>query len=210
MKIFLEDVFFQLLSRWNCTGATANKYWGKIKSSYSDKNRHYHTLPHLESVIYHLYSVKDEINDMDTVLFSAFYHDVVYSNIWKDNEEKSALLAQSTLRDINYPEELIELCTEQILATKTHTISQSNDANIFVDADLAILGTNWEEYYNYTINIRKEYSIYPDLIYKPGRIKVLKSFLEQPNIFKTLHFQNIFEKNARENIEKEIELNSKR
>ena len=210
MKIFLEDVFFQLLSRWNCTGATANKYWNKIKSRYSEKNRHYHTLQHLESVIYHLYSVKDEINDMDTVLFSAFYHDVVYSNIWKDNEEKSALLAQSTLRDINYPEELIELCTEQILATKTHTISQSNDANIFVDADLAILGTNWEEYYNYTINIRKEYSIYPDLIYKPGRIKVLKSFLEQPNIFKTLHFQNIFEKNARENIEKEIELNSKR
>jgi predicted metal-dependent HD superfamily phosphohydrolase len=40
-----------------------------------------------------------------------------------------------------------------------------------LDADLSILGKDLDTYLAYTKMIRKEYSIYPDFLYKPGRKK---------------------------------------
>jgi predicted metal-dependent HD superfamily phosphohydrolase len=52
--------------------------------------------------------------------------------------------------------------------------------------------------------VRKEYLIYPDLIYNPGRKKVLHHFLAMDRIFKTDFFYNKFEQQARQNLRKEI------
>lgn len=57
--------------------------------------------------------------------------------------------------------------------------------------------------WNYTKQIRKEYSIYPDFLYKPGRKKVLEHFLQLENIFKTDYFKTKYEVQARKNIESE-------
>ncbi|MBM9575794.1 hypothetical protein JWG45_01380 [Leptospira sp. 201903070] len=57
----------------------------------------------------------------------------------------------------------------QILATKGHPTSEDLDTNIFLDADLSILGEEWDLYSGYCKNIRKEYSIYSDSDYKIGR-----------------------------------------
>jgi predicted metal-dependent HD superfamily phosphohydrolase len=52
--------------------------------------------------------------------------------------------------------------------------------------------------------VRREYSIYPDLLYKPGRKKVLQHFLNMEHIFKTIHFYTLYEQNARNNLNREI------
>ena len=78
--------------------------------------------------------------------------------------------------------------------------------NFLLDADLAILGKDWETYENYIKQIRKEYSIYPDFLYNLGRKKILIHFLEFEEIFKTEHFKAKYEKIARENIQKEISM----
>jgi len=75
-----------------------------------------------------------------------------------------------------------------------------------LDADLAILGKDWKDYENYIHQIRKEYSIYPDFLYNPGRKKVLIHFLEFDEIFKTNHFKEKYENIARENIQREISM----
>ena len=54
--------------------------------------------------------------------------------------------------------------------------------------------------------IRKEYSIYPDFLYNPGRKKALEHFLEHKFIFQTEEFRTQYETKARENIKREIEL----
>lgn len=59
-------------------------------------------------------------------------------------------------------------------------------------------------YLQYAENIRKEYSIYPDALYQPGRRQVLQHFLAQEHIFKTPVFRERYEKQARENISKEL------
>jgi len=83
--------------------------------------------------------------------------------------------------------------------------TQRNNISI-IDFDLKILARDWNEYQIYFEQIRKEYSTYPDFLYKPGRAKALKHFLENEFIFQTEEFRGLYEEKARINIEKEIKL----
>lgn len=175
-----------------------------MEQQYSQNNRFYHTLTHLKSVIRELIAVKKHINDWDTVLFSVFYHDFIYDTLRNDNELKSAEAAESRLRLMGIEPEKINRCKQQILATSAHRTSKNSDTNYFTDADLAVLGKSWNVYRGYMINIRKEYSNYPDNIYEQGRRNVLEHFLAMKRIFKTSSFYKKYEKNARRNLIKEI------
>lgn len=179
--------------------------WSEIEKKYSEKGRYYHNLEHLENMFSELDIVKDKIENFVTISFSVFYHDVIYDATSKTNEEKSAEFAKIRLEKLNLDSNSIEKISNQIIATKAHQQSNENDTNYLLDADLSILGKDLETYMNYTKKIRKEYFIYPDLLYKPGRKKVLKHFLELENIFKTNVFREKYENQARENIQFEID-----
>jgi predicted metal-dependent HD superfamily phosphohydrolase len=144
------------------------------------------------------------LTDPDAVLFALYYHDAVYNVLQKDNEEKSAQLAEKRLKALQVPDVKIETCRRHILATKVHSFSEHPDTNFFTDADLSILGQPWAVYERYTRQVRKEYAIYPDLLYKPGRRKVLEHFLQMPKIFKTEAFLIKFEQQARLNLTREL------
>jgi len=77
---------------------------------------------------------------------------------------------------------------------------------LFTDADLSILGQSWEVYFTYSKHVRKEYGQYPLFLYKKGRKKVLKHFLDMERIFKTDHFFELYEKHARVNLQRELEI----
>lgn len=201
MSINLKSIFSNLISKFSNNEKLKLNYWQEIQKSYSQKSRKYHNLAHLENMILELENVKDEISDFDALLFSVFYHDIVYKATSKDNEEKSAEIAKKRLERINISNERINKIYNQILATISHKKSEDSDANFLLDADLAILGKDYE---NYIHQIRTEYSIYPDFLYNPGRKKVLTHFLEFDEIFKTDYFKGIYEKIARENIKREI------
>lgn len=201
----LKDIFISLINNYS-EQAIAERLWSDIEKHYTSPKRHYHNLHHLENIYSHLDACREQIQDWDTMLFSLFYHDIIYKATAKDNEEKSALAALKALREINYPKERMRLCGEQILATKTHSISPDNDTNLFTDADLSILGSNWDEYLEYTKQVRKEYAIYPDFMYNPGRKKVLQHFLDMESIFKTPYFIQKFEAQANKNLTAEIAL----
>ena len=200
----LKKRFFELISEQTSNMELAKNYWEEIEKAHSSKGRHYHDLTHLENLFIELELVKDQIEDWDTVSWSVFYHDFVYNVRKQDNEERSADKAVNALEKLGYPTEKVERCKMQIIATKAHTVLDDMDANLFTDADLSILGKDWETYHIYVKNIRKEYKIYPNLLYKPGRKKVLKHFLEMERIFKTDYFWEKYEAKARENLAKEL------
>jgi len=202
----LKETFIKLLANYTDNESLRNELWTEIEKNYSNTQRHYHTLLHLENILNQLAEVKSEIHNWDIVLFTLFYHDIVYSSLKSDNEEKSAELAEIRMKQINVPSEIIKNCKTQILATKSHIKSTDSDTNYFTDADLSILGQSWETYSLYCKNVRMEYSIYPDLVYNPGRKEVLNHFLAMERIFKTDFFYNKFEIQARENLTQEIQL----
>ncbi len=205
----LKEVFISLLSRHSKDSKLIESLWTDIEKKYSARNRYYHNLKHLEHIYQDLLKVKNQIQDWDMVLFALFYHDYQYNILKQDNEEKSAKKAITVLNSLNVNDNRIKLCEEIILATKGHYISENDDVNFFTDADLAILGSEWEEYKEYFNNVRKEYNYYPGLIYNRGRVKVLRQFIEMPRIYKTDHFFIANEGNAKINIEHEIELLSR-
>jgi predicted metal-dependent HD superfamily phosphohydrolase len=204
----LKEIFVELLHRYSYMKDTNlfNSYWEEIEENYSHKKRHYHTLTHLENLINQLNEVKSEIKHWDTILFSVFYHDAIYDVLSKENEENSAKLAEKRMLYIITPFSIMTDCIKQILATKNHTLSDDSDCNFLLDADLSILGSNWESYLEYSKQVRKEYSIYPNFIYNSGRKKVLNHFLGMERIFKTDYFYHKFEENAKENLARELKM----
>ncbi|MBQ0734919.1 hypothetical protein J9332_11390 [Aquimarina celericrescens] len=207
--MLLKDVFTSLLSKYTNDSKLIELLWKEIENKYNKKNRYYHNLKHLEYLYQRLINVKDQITDWDMVLFALFYHDYVYNVLKKDNEQQSAVKAEAILRALGIENDRVELCKEIILATKSHTISKNEDINFFTDADLSILGSDWENYKVYFKNVRKEYKYYPAFMYSKGRIKVLEHFLNMPKIFKTEHFYQKFEAQAKKNMKREIDFLSK-
>lgn len=200
----LQDYFLQLLQGYTTDTQLANQLWTEVEGHYTEKKRYYHTLTHIEQLLQQLMECKELIVDWDTVLFSLFYHDIIYNPLRQDNEEKSADLAVMRLSKLSYPLHKSATCYAQILGTKGHQLSTDNDTNLFTDADLSILGSSQEIYMQYTTNIRKEYAVYPDFLYKKGRAKVLQHFLQMERIFKTAYFYERFEEQARINLSAEL------
>lgn len=201
----LKETFIKLVSSYTDRSALINELWEEIEAAHSAPKRHYHSLKHLENLLAQLEAVKDQINNWDTVLFTLYYHDIVYNPLKDNNEEKSAELAEVRLRALAVPTELAQQCKQQILATKKHLLNTDQDTNYFTDADLSVLGQDWPLYAAYAEGVRKEYSIYPDLMYKPGRKKVLQHFLQLDRIYKTDYFYHKLETSAKRNLQQELE-----
>lgn len=153
----LKETFIELLTKFTDDICLTNKFWTEIEENYSDKKRYYHTLTHLDNLQNQLCEVKDKITNWESILFTLYYHDIVYNALKSDNEEKSAELAELRMKQINVPTEIIENCKSQILATKTHQDNSDIDTNLFIDADLSILGQDIETYKVYFQNVRQEY-----------------------------------------------------
>ncbi|MBG9375925.1 hypothetical protein I5907_06745 [Panacibacter sp. DH6] len=165
----LKEIFIHLLMAYNSDDALCKTYWNEVESAYTGRQRHYHNLLHLQQMYTQLEACRDYIEDWPTILFALFYHDLIYKARRRDNEAQSALTAARRLKAINYPQAKIALCSQHILATKSHVHSKSTDTNYFTDADLSILGSDSATYNAYAHHVRNEYKFYPGFLYKPSR-----------------------------------------
>lgn len=200
----LEKIYSELLSNIGFSADDIQKKWLDLEKAYSKKSRHYHNLTHLKEMIESFEVYRNKLQNPNEILFSIFYHDFIYSASKKDNELKSAEYALSILTEnINLNKQFI---FDAICATQQHQQNSIEDINWLIDFDLKILAKDWNHYKIYFEQIRKEYHIYPDFLYKPGRAKALKHFLENEFIFQTDEFRGLHEEKARANIEKEISL----
>lgn len=198
-ELLFKGVFARYASPDAC-----DYYWKKLYKAYSSRRRYYHNLNHLERLYAYLNPVKKDIEDWEVLQMTLFFHDYVYNPLRKDNELKSATYAVKALNETTMNSDRIMRCHKQIVGTKDHEFSSDNDTNFFNDADMAVLGSSKEHYLAYTAGVRKEYGMYPDLMYNAGRKKVLKGFLEMPRIYKTAYFYDKFESTARENLIEEL------
>lgn len=200
----IHQTFIETVGHYTQDNNVVLSLWTEVEEKYTSPSRHYHNLDHLEFLLTELTEVKGNLSDWHTLVFAIVYHDLVYNPLKGNNEEKSAEVASKRLRAINFPAAKIQLCSEMILATKKHSTALHADINFFTDADLAILGKDEITYRKYINAVRKEYSMFPDLLYKPGRGKVLKHFLGMEKIFKTKLFFDRYENQARINLRQEL------
>ena len=75
----LKETFIELLTKFTDDISLTNKFWTEIEENYSDKKRYYHTLTHLDNLQNQLCEVKDKITNWESILFTLYYHDIVYN-----------------------------------------------------------------------------------------------------------------------------------
>jgi predicted metal-dependent HD superfamily phosphohydrolase len=202
----LQTTFTELAKKYTEDQDAIDAIWNEIAKNHSHPKRYYHTLTHLEHLLTQLTPIKTLINDWEPILFALYFHDIIYNVTKHKNEEMSSEWAGKKLTQLKVPVEMIKKTRRAITATKKHAFNDDPDINYFTDADLSILGANAEAYTTYTQQVRKEYAIYPDVLYKPGRKKVLEHFLQMDRIFKTDHFFDLYETQARKNLLEELQL----
>ncbi|TGK47638.1 hypothetical protein EHQ16_02565 [Leptospira kanakyensis] len=209
MKIHDEckTKFVSLIAKFtNLNSPFSQSLWEEIKTRYSESHRSYHNLNHIYQMLGEFENIKTKLKDPEMVLFALYYHDLIYDPKSKTNEEESAKIAETKLEELGITKERIEICLHHILATKSHRLDEKyhSDTKYFLDMDLSILGSDEEEYLEYTKNIRKEYSAYSDEDYRKGRIQVLRHFTETVRLFQTDVFFDQYEMRSRHNLKSEI------
>ncbi len=201
MKVIREE-FFTIL-RPGCSADRCESLWNEVEKRYSGRGRHYHTLTHLDHLVKVLLPHKEKFTSWMAVIIAVAYHDAVYNVLKKNNEERSAAMAVKRMKEISLAPDVVQQVERFILATKSHH-SVDAQTDLFTDADLSVLGAEPKVYELYAQQIRKEYFIYPDLMYYPGRKKVLEHFLHMPTMFKTSAFFDRYEAQARINLQWEL------
>ena len=194
--------------RWQVltTGApeeARNAAWHSIQQHYTEPVRAYHNLEHLEELFDWASGLVQELERPELVHWTIFYHDIIYLPGSGQNEDLSADMAEQTLPNLGVSPEDISIIAAWIRASKSHSLpasADSPDARLFLDMDLAILGSSEERYQRYAEQIRTEYAKFSDLLYKPGRRKVLKHFLKKERIYASDTMHKLLDAAARNNL----------
>lgn len=181
------------------------RMWDIFVNFYEQSHRSYHNLNHLAQMFALTEEMLVYISDPISFKLAIWFHDIIYQPTRKDNELVSSQKAEVYMKAWNISPESIIPVVQYIQSTAKHIpINGSDDEKLFLDIDLSILGREPHIYQAYTQAIRKEYNMYPSLIYKYGRRKSMKKFLKRPRIYFSDMMYERFEVQARTNIEKEL------
>ncbi|TPL01235.1 MULTISPECIES: hypothetical protein [unclassified Mesorhizobium] len=182
----------------------------ELAALYQAADRHYHGLAHIEAMLALASEYRHLLDDPEAVEAAIWFHDAIYDSRAKDNEAKSAELAEKRLAGRANPHRLARIAA-MINATATHQLppfrdeDALNDAALLLDMDLAILGAGSAVFDAYEKAVRLEYGWVEEPMWRAGRAAVLKSFLARQHIFYTTEFRDRFEAQARENLGRSLQ-----
>jgi len=185
---------------WNVVGSD-------LRHRHQEPHRHYHVVRHVEAVLEILSLLQfdgAESRAAPMLGAAAFFHDAIYDPRRGDNEAASSLLARQQLDNVGVAEPEIETVCRVIEATASHQANGDEVTELFLDADLAILGSGAATYDWYAGAIRAEYGHMSDEAFRSGRASVLRGFLDRAEIFLTIPGRAQFEEQARSNLLQEL------
>lgn len=181
---------------WQSHGV--DEWHQRLISAYNEPQRAYHTLQHLEECLLFLDQCRCPSSPMVEMVL--WFHDAVYDPKAGDNEEQSAQLAIDAMEPSGVPPTVVASIARLILVTKSHQPGDDIHAQCLSDIDLAIFGQPPERFAEYERQIRQEYAWVAEDVYRAKRGEILSAFLQQPNLYRTAHFQHLLETSARANL----------
>ncbi len=203
----LKSHWHQTLNQLGINSDATDSVFDSLVKNYSESARHYHNLAHLQSLLGWLEAYRMELHEPELVALTIWYHDAIYSTLRKDNETRSAALAHKQLSAMGLATAACDKVALMIRQTADHMgplQSQDPDLLWFLDFDLSILGAEENVYLRYAEQIRKEYRLIPELIYRNGRSKLLRQMLQAEYLYQTPAFRRSHERQARHNLLNEL------
>ena len=204
--LILQQKWIKLISSFTEEEELITSSWQLIEKHYTQKNRAYHNLTHIQAMLQEAEQHLAQLEDKEGLQLAIWFHDIIYNPLKKDNEQRSAEVARQLLHQTLLDPERIHRCYQQILLTIKHEPlpTSSLDGKFLIDFDLEVLSRDWEAYQLYCQQIRKEYWMYPGPLFKKGRKQAMARFLQRPAIYQTAAYRDREEK-ARTNIQREME-----
>lgn len=178
----------------------------QLEAAYGGSDRHYHALPHIRALLDAVEHHGALVQDREVVELAIWFHDVVYSPRRSDNETRSAAQALEFLQHTSLSAARQQRVAFLIERTQDHTQPQPADPDLhfFLDADLQILGATESDYWQYARQVRQEYRLIPDFLYRRGRRQVLEKLLNTPLLYHTAAFRDRLDAPARRNLQAEL------
>lgn len=179
------------------TGAGIHR---RLLLAYSEPQRVYHTLKHIESCFKIFQDVVHLAKNADALALAIWFHDAIYDIDADDNEQRSAdWFLQET--DGIFDDSLRDLVYRHILATMhCGTDIKDHDSQIMVDIDLSSFAKPWPEFLRDSEDVRAEKPGMPDKKFYPKQCGFQQFLLEQPRFFQSDYFYRNYEKQARQNL----------
>lgn len=188
-------------SAWSALDASAPQpVLAELLQSYSEPQRHYHTLQHLGEAMGLLQPALGLATHPGEVALALWFHDAVYETQSKDNEARSADWAVAVVRGQGLPADIAERVHGLIMATCHAAQPSGIDAQLLVDADLGILAADPLRFSEYELQVRAEYEWVPLPLYRAKRREVLLGFMQREAIYCTDWFRQRLEARARRNL----------
>ncbi|WP_131667833.1 hypothetical protein [Psychrobacter pygoscelis] len=189
----------------------SERLWNDIAQRYTEPQRYYHSLEHLDYLFAHFDCVAHDLKQPSIVALALFYHDVIYEPKPQpkqdSNELRSAEHAARQLAGYLAADQIKQI-SSLILMTESHQLDEvdnrARDAAYLLDLDLSILGASWSKYNAYAKAVRQEYHHVTDALYQSGRTAVLAGLLAKPRLYLTPYFYERLEQQARGNINQEL------
>ena len=180
-----------------------------LRERYDEPHRRYHDLRHIETVLTlvdELAAAEDLGDDQRAVLrLAAWFHDAVYDPTATDNEESSALLAETTLTEVGASLGVVVEVARLVRLTTAHEAAAGDRVGaVLCDADLAVLASRPDRYDAYSAAVRQEYAFAPDEQFRTGRAEVLQRLLARDRLYATEAARSRWERSARANLEHEL------
>lgn len=176
----------------------------RLVHCWSEKHRHYHTLQHLDECLHLFAKVRTTACKPGEIELALWFHDAFYEPTRDDNEERSAQWARECVLEAGLPQDTADRMHALVLATRHEAVPEEADAQLLVDVDLAILGSNAKRFDESDEQIRREYAHVPEDEYKAGRRRVLGEFLARPRLYSTDYFYSRYEQQARKNLSRTL------
>lgn len=143
------------------------------------------------------------------MFLAVLFHDAVYAPGRHDNEARSAELAREAAARWLPGEGLdVDLVARLILLTARHGALRAADVDVeealFLDCDMAILGSEPAAFDAYDRGIAAEYGAVPPELYTIGRRSFFEKLLAAEHIFLSPYFRERLEAKARDNLRSKL------
>jgi predicted metal-dependent HD superfamily phosphohydrolase len=178
----------------------------RARAAYAQLHRPYHDRRHLDECLAELdWVVNLDENKRRILRWAILWHDAVYEPGRRDNERRSAKLAQTELTRCGVDHADVEEVVRLIRLTEKHRVASGDRLGaLMVSIDLAILGADPARYKAYAADVRLEYSHVPEKLWRMGRTLVLERMLDKDVLFPDREFRDRLEAQARANMTAEI------
>jgi predicted metal-dependent HD superfamily phosphohydrolase len=204
----LERRFRALWSRCvepNCNPTGADAAWETLARGYTEPQRRYHGVSHLDHCLHGLDLAATVAKDPDTLELAIWFHDVVNEPGAGDNERRSAEVFSELAAPYMEPARIRRIC--RLIMTTTHRERpEGGDERFIADIDLSSLAKPWPHFLADGDKLRAEEPAKSDEDYFRAKVRFHRALLQRGRLFNTLPFQLRCEAQGRENLQRYLKV----